>query len=105
MNPERKPCSHRINVKPLSNDDELDINTQSSSHWDGLRHVGYREGRLFYNGATQEDISGPNANERCGVQSTYNRSPPPVLRSKELISNMDGRQISRESLLSAVVFC
>ncbi|KAL2823383.1 hypothetical protein BDW59DRAFT_180672 [Aspergillus cavernicola] len=69
MNPERKPCSHRFNVKPLSNDDELDINTQSSSHWDGLRHVGYREGRLFYNGATQEDISGPNANERCGVQN------------------------------------
>ena len=82
MNPERKPCSHRINVKPLSNDDELDINTQSSSHWDGLRHVGYRKGRLFYNGATQEDISGPNANERCGVQSRYNRFPPPVLRSK-----------------------
>lgn len=69
MNPERKPCTHRFNVKPLSNDDELDINTQSSSHWDGLRHVGYRDGRRFYNGATQEDISGPNANERCGVQS------------------------------------
>ncbi|GKZ21907.1 hypothetical protein AbraIFM66951_007323 [Aspergillus brasiliensis] len=51
------------------NDDELDINTQSSSHWDGLRHVGYREGRLFYNGSTQEDITGPNANQRNGVQN------------------------------------
>ncbi|GKZ35650.1 hypothetical protein AbraIFM66950_006350 [Aspergillus brasiliensis] len=53
----------------LNNDDELDINTQSSSHWDGLRHVGYREGRLFYNGSTQEDITGPNANQRNGVQN------------------------------------
>lgn len=73
MNPERKPCGHRFNTKLLSNDDELDINTQSSSHWDGLRHVGYRHGRLFYNGVTQEDITGLNANARCGVQSERNR--------------------------------
>lgn len=77
MNPDRKPCEHRFNRKVLSNDDELDINTQSSSHWDGLRHVGYRDGRLFYNGSTQHDITGPNANPRNGVQSI---SPPPLFQ-------------------------
>ncbi|KAL2844811.1 putative cyclase-domain-containing protein [Aspergillus pseudoustus] len=69
MNPDRRPCEHRFNQKSLSNDDELDIDTQGSSHWDGLRHVGYRDGRLFYNGSTQQDITGPNANPRNGVQN------------------------------------
>lgn len=69
MNTARKPFSHRFNVKPFSNDDELDINTQSSSHWDGLRHFPYLKSRLFYNGMTQEEISGEKQTIRLGVQS------------------------------------
>lgn len=37
MNAERKPCHHKFNIKPRSNDNELDINRQSSTHWDGTR--------------------------------------------------------------------
>ncbi len=71
MNPARKPLVHRINAKPLSNDDMLELNTQSSSHWDGLRHVGYLKAgeRKFYNGTKQDEISGPNPSTKLGVHS------------------------------------
>lgn len=38
------------------NDDFIDINTQSSSQWDGLRHYGYQQRKMFYGGRTQADI-------------------------------------------------
>ncbi|RSL82098.1 hypothetical protein CEP52_017050 [Fusarium oligoseptatum] len=69
MNPVRKPCSHRIIAKGHANDDELDINTQGSSHWDGLRHYPYQSTLEYYNGATQADISGGTANLRIGVHN------------------------------------
>ncbi|KAK5453523.1 hypothetical protein LTS15_006708 [Exophiala xenobiotica] len=74
MNPERKPCVHRFNIKERSNDDVLTINTQGSSHWDGLRHVGYQRARKYYNNTTQEDISGTARNHRCGVQVIARKS-------------------------------
>ncbi|OBT67990.1 hypothetical protein VE03_01508 [Pseudogymnoascus sp. 23342-1-I1] len=74
MNPARKPCVHRFNVKPFSNDDELDINTQSSSHWDGLRHFPYLKSKTFYNGMTQDEISGEESTTRLGVHN-YSRNP------------------------------
>ncbi|KAK9327199.1 hypothetical protein V1520DRAFT_329343 [Lipomyces starkeyi] len=74
MNPARKPCAHRFNIKPFSNDDELDINTQSSSHWDGLRHFPHLKSRTFYNGMTQDEISGEEPTTRLGVQN-YSRKP------------------------------
>ncbi|KAI1438815.1 hypothetical protein GGR50DRAFT_302210 [Xylaria sp. CBS 124048] len=40
------------------NDDIWTFNSQVSTQWDGLRHFGYQEAGLFYNGATQEDIHG-----------------------------------------------
>lgn len=70
MNPERKPYIHKFNIKPRSNDDELDFNTQSSTHWDGLRHVGYQKERLFYNGTRQDEISGTPSSNFLGVHST-----------------------------------
>ncbi|CAH0053809.1 unnamed protein product [Clonostachys solani] len=69
MNPLRKPCSHHIIVKGHANDDELDINTQGSSHWDGLRHYPYQESLEYYNGVTQEDISGEELNFKAGIQN------------------------------------
>ncbi|OAA50501.1 hypothetical protein NOR_00951 [Metarhizium rileyi] len=44
------------------NDDELLLNTQSSSQWDGLRHYGYQEEKLYFNNRTQEDILNTNVN-------------------------------------------
>ncbi|KAI0192148.1 hypothetical protein F4808DRAFT_453546 [Astrocystis sublimbata] len=39
-----------------ANDDVWTFNTQVSSQWDGLRHMGYQDEKLFYNGVTMEDI-------------------------------------------------
>ncbi|KAF9879302.1 hypothetical protein CkaCkLH20_03535 [Colletotrichum karsti] len=69
MNPVRKPCSHKLIAKGHANDDELDMNTQGSSHWDGLRHYPYQETLQYYNGVTQDDISGSNANSKLGVHN------------------------------------
>ncbi|KAK6710048.1 hypothetical protein SNK05_004523 [Fusarium graminearum] len=68
MNPVRKPCRHHIIAKGHTNDDELHINTQGSSHWDGLRHYPYQDSLLYYNGVTQEDISGMTPNDKIGIQ-------------------------------------
>ena len=42
------------------NDDILTFNTQSSSQWDGFRHFGYQEQRLFFNNRTQDDFQTPS---------------------------------------------
>ncbi|KAI1270324.1 putative cyclase-domain-containing protein [Xylariaceae sp. FL1019] len=67
MNPARKPCEHTIFAKGNANDDALNINTQGASHWDGPRHYPYQSSLKYYNGATQDDISGPTKNNRLGV--------------------------------------
>jgi kynurenine formamidase len=66
MNPVRKPCSHHILEKGHANDDELHINTQGSSHWDGLRHYPYQKTLQYYNNITQADISGT---KKIGIQN------------------------------------
>ncbi|KAJ4347273.1 uncharacterized protein N0V89_011213 [Didymosphaeria variabile] len=38
------------------NDDFIDINTQSSSQWDGFRHYGYQKAKQFYGGRSQAEI-------------------------------------------------
>ncbi|UPL01938.1 hypothetical protein LCI18_012872 [Fusarium solani-melongenae] len=81
MNPVRKPCSHRIIAKGHANDDELDINTQGSSHWDGLRHYPYQSTLEYYNGVTQADISGNAATLKIGV---HNLAPLPVNEQERL---------------------
>jgi hypothetical protein len=45
--------SHPDGTKRIVNDDHLDINTQSSSQWDGLRHYGYQKAKRYYGGRTQ----------------------------------------------------
>lgn len=54
-------------------DDHITMNTQSSTHWDGLRHFAHSTGRdpmepRFYNGVTADDIVGENANDKIGMQ-------------------------------------
>jgi len=48
---------------------QLHINTQGSSHWDGPRHYPYQESLKYYNDLTQDDISGPEASNKIGIQS------------------------------------
>ncbi|KAH7120506.1 hypothetical protein EDB81DRAFT_766566 [Dactylonectria macrodidyma] len=70
MNPARKRCNHNILSKGYANDDELDFNTQSSSHWAGLRHYPYQNYDVprYYNHAVQDDFTGPTASSRIGIQ-------------------------------------
>lgn len=71
MNPRRAPCHHNIIAKGYANDDELHLNTQSSTQWDGLRHYPYQieQQKRYYNGASDADISGPDRNAKIGIQS------------------------------------
>jgi hypothetical protein len=48
--------THPDGTKRTVNDDHLDINTQSSSQWDGFRHYGYQQAARYYGGRTQQDI-------------------------------------------------
>lgn len=50
---------------------QLRINTQGSTHWDGLRHYPYQKTLQYYNGVIQDDISGPQANKKLGIQSKH----------------------------------
>ncbi|KAJ5682797.1 hypothetical protein N7462_005962 [Penicillium macrosclerotiorum] len=54
----RKRFEHRIipHADVPMNDDEVYLNTQSSTQWDGFRHFGYKSARRFYNGHFQEDF-------------------------------------------------
>ncbi|KAJ4991400.1 hypothetical protein SVAN01_03047 [Stagonosporopsis vannaccii] len=48
--------THPDGTKRTVNDDHLDINTQSSSQWDGFRHYGYQQAGRYYGGRTQADL-------------------------------------------------
>ena len=54
----RRVFGHTIKHKEprVVNDDELVLNTQSSSQWDGFRHFGYQDERVYFNGTTQEQV-------------------------------------------------
>lgn len=54
----RLPCEHKIMPKTprTINDDSLTFNTQGSSQWDGFRHYGYQDSKVFFGGRTTEDI-------------------------------------------------
>ncbi|KAH8670115.1 hypothetical protein BGZ60DRAFT_563636 [Tricladium varicosporioides] len=60
----KAPCFNRasfaqvIHTKsPRSvNDDILTLNTQSSSQWDGFRHYGYQDAKLYFNGCSQDEV-------------------------------------------------
>ncbi|KAF2860665.1 hypothetical protein K470DRAFT_270510 [Piedraia hortae CBS 480.64] len=70
----RKPAEHRIinfrdsKETPLAGfDDELDINTQSSSQWDSLVHFHHQPSESAYNGAkpTVEDLKKSKVSEKA----------------------------------------
>ncbi|KAK7202805.1 hypothetical protein BZA70DRAFT_93964 [Myxozyma melibiosi] len=67
--PSRVPYEHKLLARGYANDDEIRINTQSTSQWDSLRHFPYQSGYLYYNGVTNADISGAEANDKNGIQN------------------------------------
>jgi len=64
LNQPRLPCFNRAvfnqqisHKHPRTvNDDILTFNTQSSSQWDGFRHFGYQEEKVYFNGCQQHEI-------------------------------------------------
>lgn len=65
----RRPLAHTIKHKAprVVNDDELVLNTQSSSQWDGFRHFGYQTESVYFNGRTQEEVMNTTVN---GIHGT-----------------------------------
>ncbi|KAI1332083.1 hypothetical protein F5Y16DRAFT_394784 [Xylariaceae sp. FL0255] len=51
------------------NDDTWSFNSQVTSQWDGLRHYGYQNEKLFYNGVSQKDI---HAVDEKGCKASVN---------------------------------
>ncbi|KAF2834347.1 hypothetical protein M501DRAFT_1027341 [Patellaria atrata CBS 101060] len=64
----RQTLKHEIfSIGHMMFDDRVDINTQNSSQWDGLRHWGYDDGR-FYGGLTDKDIL-KSGSTKLGIQA------------------------------------
>ncbi|KIX05599.1 uncharacterized protein Z518_06471 [Rhinocladiella mackenziei CBS 650.93] len=63
----RKQFEHRIiSLRRLGHtayDDEIAINTQSGSQWDGLRHWGHQETGLYYNNLAHDAIRNNNCKD------------------------------------------
>ncbi|RAQ53738.1 hypothetical protein AFGD_006842 [Aspergillus flavus] len=66
----RETFQHSIKTiaKDIAYDDTYTLNTQSGTQWDGFRHFGHIDSKLFYNGTTSTDIEpGPNSTTKCGI--------------------------------------
>ena len=79
MNPSRKALTHHVTAKGHANDDEIHLNTQASTQWDGLRHYPYQNlelgERRFYNRASQQDLVLPDGQitDHLGIQNMAQR--------------------------------
>jgi kynurenine formamidase len=58
-----------VPLGPMANDDIVRFNTQESSQWDGLSHVGHIRHERFYNGATASEVK----NGKLGIQHWANK--------------------------------
>jgi hypothetical protein len=81
----RKPLKHKItSIGKGAFDDEISINTQSSSQWDGFRHFAHPQNGCHYNGVASDDIMGdleevedeqdaPDRSRRLGIDAWAKR--------------------------------
>ncbi len=68
----RAAAEHRVSpLAPMANDDFVHFNTQESSQWDGLGHVGHIRHERYYGGVTTEDVRGGNA--KLGIHHWANK--------------------------------
>ncbi|KZT53026.1 hypothetical protein CALCODRAFT_501535 [Calocera cornea HHB12733] len=68
----RMQFAHRVLFKPQSAQDEVHYNTQSSTQWDGFKHVahadpGEERGRVFYQGLPMDDVREEKDTLRNGI--------------------------------------
>lgn len=52
----------------VAHDDVIKLNTQSSSQWDGLRHVGLQHSAIYYNGMKHREVD-ESRDGRLGIHS------------------------------------
>lgn len=52
----------------VAHDDVIAFNTQSSSQWDGFRHVGLQREQVYYNGVTHRHID-EQGDGKLGIHS------------------------------------
>lgn len=58
----RAAAEHRVvPLAPMANDDFVHFNTQESSQWDGLGHVGHVRHERYYNNVSSSEVRGGNA--------------------------------------------
>lgn len=76
-------------------DDVIEINTQSSSQWDGLLHVGNMETGKFYNGVSPDDLSQEQHSHRLGIHHMARRgiAGRAVLLDYERWATKQGKQV------------
>jgi hypothetical protein len=60
-----------VALAPMANDDIVHFNTQESSQWDGLGHVGHVRHQRFYGNVTIEEVRGGNA--KLGIHHWANK--------------------------------
>jgi len=60
-----------IPLAPMANDDLVHFNTQESSQWDGLGHVGHVRHERFYSNVTIDEVRG--GNEKLGIHHWANK--------------------------------
>ncbi|KAL9049627.1 MAG: hypothetical protein Q9162_007118 [Coniocarpon cinnabarinum] len=60
----RKPLQHKVFALPgfAANDDEIEINTQAGSQWDGFKHWAHQKTEKLYNGLNFKDSSNATDN-------------------------------------------
>ncbi|EED17439.1 conserved hypothetical protein [Talaromyces stipitatus ATCC 10500] len=65
----RETFKHDIKVIEggVGHDDLYTLNTQSGTQWDGFRHISHAPSKLFYNNTRASDITGSDANDKCGI--------------------------------------
>ena len=51
---------HPSKGRPV-NDDSIQLNTQCGTQWDGFRHYGYRQRKLYFGGRTQDELEQSDA--------------------------------------------
>ena len=62
----RAPAEHKVvPLAPMANDDMVHFNTQESSQWDGLGHVGHVRLERFYGDVTIDEVR--NGNAKLGI--------------------------------------
>jgi kynurenine formamidase len=63
----RAPAEHTVvPLGPMANDDFVHFNTQESSQWDGLAHVGHIKHQRFYGGVTESEVR-EGGNTKLGI--------------------------------------